>query len=296
MITLILGNGFDIDLGWKTSFKDFFNSLYKPEHEGIYISGLEEFIDSSNRDKNYEHWYNLEQQFLDFARKGTADAKDDNVEAIKHLTWLQQTGNNSTFFNQIISKLTDYLAAESNKEINVNSCAINVLRSVILYGDSKIYTFNYTDIKKTSEKAGIECNIPVHYVHGSLKNNDIILGVTDEVDMELGYSYLQKSRNPNFHKSNIEIDLCSSQEVVFFGFSFGRNDHQYLRSFFEYVRKANIKIAIFTFNASSAQNIWSEIKVIANNDLGGIKNKIEVKHTCNGVDSIQDFLKRIKQS
>lgn len=33
---LIIGNGFDLDLGMKTSYKDFFNSRFWPFHKKLY--------------------------------------------------------------------------------------------------------------------------------------------------------------------------------------------------------------------------------------------------------------------
>lgn len=52
---LVLGNGFDLDLGWNTRFLDFAKSEFCPKNS--YIGSIIEFL---NRHKNYTNWFDIE--------------------------------------------------------------------------------------------------------------------------------------------------------------------------------------------------------------------------------------------
>lgn len=50
---IILGNGFDLDLGWKTSYKDFFQAKQDSFYLYNNLSYIKQMIEG-------ECWYNLE--------------------------------------------------------------------------------------------------------------------------------------------------------------------------------------------------------------------------------------------
>ena len=50
---IILGNGFDLDLGWKTSYKDFFQAEQDSFYQYNNLSYIKQMIEG-------ECWYNLE--------------------------------------------------------------------------------------------------------------------------------------------------------------------------------------------------------------------------------------------
>ena len=50
---IILGNGFDLDLGWKTSYKDFFRAKQDSFYRYNNLSYIKQMIEG-------ECWYNLE--------------------------------------------------------------------------------------------------------------------------------------------------------------------------------------------------------------------------------------------
>lgn len=63
-IVLVIGNGFDLDLGLKTSYKDFWNSPYCPkDYPAPIISHLNE---RWSEDLDAVKWYDLENEFLNY--------------------------------------------------------------------------------------------------------------------------------------------------------------------------------------------------------------------------------------
>ena len=72
---VILGNGFDLDLGWKTSFKDFYEAKRQKFDQYNRLSYIAAMI-------NGEYWYNLE----GYLRKCLVDVKEDKVSEL-NLFW-----------------------------------------------------------------------------------------------------------------------------------------------------------------------------------------------------------------
>ena len=73
-IVLILGNGFDLDLGFKTSYKDFWLSKYCPkDYPAPLIKHLNE---RWTNDIDAVKWYDLENELLEYYSKKVRDTID----------------------------------------------------------------------------------------------------------------------------------------------------------------------------------------------------------------------------
>ncbi len=246
---LILGNGFDLDLGWKTRYSDFTNSDFWPK-ESVDCSGsLLQFL---NRKKHTADWFDLEQYLLDFCNELQREDvyhKDEYERENKH------------FFNELQVELGKYLEKEQENKIKSGSCAALLLKQ-LLSEDSKIeliYSFNYTDLYGICQKLKIKLSENVDYihVHGSLKNKDLILGV-DDSKVPDNYVFLQKTINIHYKSTNIIASMALAEEVIVFGHSFGKVDEEYFRPYFEYILRQDIvdgqchpKIIIFTYDEES---------------------------------------------
>ena len=82
-LVLVIGNGFDLDLGLKTSYKDFCNSQYCPSN---YPAPLIRHLNQKWPDsKDAVRWYDLENEFLNYVKIG--DKSDvlskDEIEYVK---------------------------------------------------------------------------------------------------------------------------------------------------------------------------------------------------------------------
>ena len=61
---LIIGNGFDLDLGMHTSYRDFAKSKLWPFDSPIYDKGLGYYL---NQKKHTENWFDLERELANYA-------------------------------------------------------------------------------------------------------------------------------------------------------------------------------------------------------------------------------------
>lgn len=155
---IILGNGFDLDLGWKTSYSDFYEAkqtLFQTINRLSYVQKM--IIEG--------HWYNLEGYLRDCMREITKEKVEDlNI-----------------FWYLCKEHISDYLSKNENMDIyttNTESCAYRLLSKVTL---SNIVSFNYTN---PFDIVGLNSHDLLH-VHGCLKNrftgDKIKLGVDSSV-------------------------------------------------------------------------------------------------------------------
>ena len=174
----IIGNGFNLDLGWKTSYKDFVSSDYWPLKDNEPCCPMAKYIKSRTE---VDRWYDLESILKEYASD-------------KHFYHDRPFPQEEEFFNELRERLISFLNVEVHKAVNTESMAARVLRAIVSNGYfSSIYTFNYTNLYEIAQKVGIRSKFDYESVHGCLASNSIILGVDDSANLREGYSYLRNS-------------------------------------------------------------------------------------------------------
>ena len=202
----------------------------------------------------------------------------------------------------------DYLTEEEKKGIKSESVAAQVLRGV--YNNSlfeHIYTLNYTDLNGIGRKLGINNLSKVCYLHGSLSNKDIIIGI-DDVKINNDFKNWRKTRSEFYKSHNIFADLDESKEVVFFGLSFGWIDYKYFNQFFAKMSTPTVDpiserdkkcITIFTYDESDRRSIFDFLeRMDVDLDYLYSQTQFEIIRTKNNQDSkkVEEFLTRLRNS
>lgn len=249
----IIGNGFDLDLGWNTRYSDFAKSKFW-EWRHTY-SGLKGHLEHQ---RETDKWFDLEKSLFEYAQKNSN----------QHYTLLpSKPEQDKQSFHKLTELLNSYLNEEQKRPVNSKSVAAQVFRAIIANGKFNIiYSFNYTDLHHIATEIGITKKFNYEHVHGCLKDNSIILGVEDESDLANGYSFLYKTFNPHYESHHIQYDLLDADEVIFFGHSLGQNDYHYFRQFFRNQCNENLprekgkKITIFTYDEDSRISILEQLR------------------------------------
>ena len=88
---LIIGNGFDLDLGIKTKYIDFANSEYWPFKERFSFeeNTLPYFLNSHKN--NVETWFDLEELLAKFARDNSILSKEKIDDTMRDFKILKKT-------------------------------------------------------------------------------------------------------------------------------------------------------------------------------------------------------------
>ena len=219
---IILGNGFDIDLGINLTF-------------GAYCR-CPKCLAYVEHDEDEKPWGDFEN---DIREKILAwnDNKDDEVAKSINKEWQAFKMNFSYFFTETVSK--------EKLSINTLSYAYQMLMN--FSKKSEVYTFNYTN---PYEYVQIKNSKKFNHVHGRYYRdefNDSMMTISQSHNMIVGIDYKRipqsvhdnsclspiiKQRNPSFHKTDIEEKLLNAKTVIFFGFSMGITDSDYFDEFF----------------------------------------------------------------
>lgn len=216
MNLIILGSGFDLDLGLRNSFGEFSNHRLNP------ACGAKSWSDfERNLREQIIYWYN--------------HGMDDQFAKQINQFWQIYRKNLSYFFTE---RSDDFL-------IDPNKCAYKFLQS--LSETCKVYTFNYTDPYEYIKHYKHREIIHIHGVHhrDTFKKelmvmsqyNGLVLGVDSECipldAMENKYiKPIAKIHQRGYSQTNIVDDLSESENIIFFGFSMNEVDFGYFRKLF----------------------------------------------------------------
>lgn len=86
-IVLIIGNGFDLDLGLKTAYKDFWNSDYCPK---LYPAPIIGHLNSKWKDSSEEvKWYDLENELLQYYNINASQANWQDILPDEEMNYIR---------------------------------------------------------------------------------------------------------------------------------------------------------------------------------------------------------------
>lgn len=234
---VILGNGFDLDLGWKTSYSDFYRNKYQKFENINRMSYIKEMILG-------DYWYDLE----GYIRNCILNLSIDKIEELNN------------FWILCRNLIGDYLSINEIYTTSMNSCAYTFLCNI---RNSDIVSFNYTD-PFTKNHLG---TYNIQYVHGELKNRitgaEIKLGVDSSVKLinqlanDKKIECIIKTHN-NININTFLSKLYNSNTIIIYGHSLGITDSDYFSPFFKAIIEDRIKnkdLYIITYNEESLQSI-----------------------------------------
>ncbi len=262
---LIIGNGFDLDLGLNTRYSDFAKSPQWPFKEPT--SALAKFLQSKSQTNN---WFDLEQAIGDFSKQSERLSFDDS-----------NLNDNKADFKQLVDSLSNYLKIEETGDIHINSTAARVLKAFLYdihyyHPDDTIISFNYTDLKNVSRIICPHFSVSYSYVHGSLKENNIILGFGDSIDSREDCEFMRKSFNENYQPPSFLSSMLLADDIGFFGLSFGEIDYAYFDQFFNLIITLDPQtgnplfkktLTFFTYDEASRLNILHNINERTGNKI-----------------------------
>jgi len=280
---LIIGNGFDLDLGMHTTYSDFAKSNFWPFKNPKRDSGLGKYL---NTIRKTERWLDLENELARYARyvKSSKPLDENTINKDKQ------------DLNDLIAILRRYLHSE---EIKLNdtgeTCkAKDILNSLVNRHNYFVHSFNYTGIYYIAQKLNIRLEKNrIEYIHGTLEHNDLILGAGDNTLLPDEYDWLYKTSNKNYSSNNLADSLANADEICIFGHSLGENDFDYFKPFFKRISQdidltyhnpmtdRRIKVTIYTKDEASEIAIKRQLRKLTDNHLQGIYANcdFEIKYT-----------------
>lgn len=269
---LILGNGFDLNINYRTKYSDFANKVKLNWPFDAAKEGLGGYLQHRAKTDN---WLDLESALLDYASSVGGAANPD-------ATGVYPTESDEFDYDRLVSALQVYIERVIDEDaVDSNSIAAKVLQTFLGRSGYSIYSFNYTNLQKVAYALYIKDsryerkNYELDYtpVHGCIETKDIILGVNGDAELIEGYEFLRKNERPLYRKTNLLQDLFFSKEITFFGLSMGKIDYPYFRDFWEVLCHGSVPkeekrhITIFTYDTLSMRQILNQLRSLTRTDL-----------------------------
>lgn len=272
---LIVGNGFDLSMGFKTSYGDFMKSSYFPHEE---TSSLCSYL--HNQYEENMGWIDIENELSEYSRILTTkklNAKKFNT--ILDIDSLREE------YDELKSSLKCYLQEETKRAFGPSPD--NPAKRVIdqLPAESKIISFNYTSIieRMTRDRFCASKGNLLH-IHGSLAPyDDIVFGVEDSAKLSKEHVFLYKAHSPHLKVQEFSDWLNSVERIIFYGYSLGDTDRQYFEKFFRKLcsdDRTYTELVFYYYDQSSYDNLIWQLQMLTNHKLTQLQilNKIEFKN------------------
>lgn len=269
---LIVGNGFDLSMGFKTSYGDFMKSSYFPNEETSYLCSY-----LHNQYEENMGWIDIENELSKYSQllsRFELTPKTGKIE-LGAESFREE-------YEELKSSLKSYLQEETKGAFGPSQD--NPAKRVIdkLPTDSKIISFNYTSIieRLTWDKFKDSKGNLLH-IYGSLAPyDDIVFGVEDSAKLSKEHVFLYKAYSRHLKVQEFSDWLNSAERIIFYGYSLGDTDRQYFEKFFRKLCSSDsiyTELIFYYYGQASYDNLIWQLQVLTNHKLTQlqIQNKIE---------------------
>lgn len=275
---LVLGNGFDLDLGYPTGYKDYklpFQNNGKDSHR------LGKFLLHCTK---VQQWGSLEKVLTEYGR---VDPEKEYKDIMNMFSFPGSSIINKAFgqifrrtskairnrskhvpgdlkdLEKLSNSLEAYIKSLDLSKPREDSVAAKLLKA-LCSEPSTVYSFNYTDLAEIGKALGVEVE-PVHYVHGCAAQGNMVLGAGDYTQLRSNATYLYKTMNEKYRATDLMDALDKSDEVFFYGLSFSKEDYPYFEDFFKKIADGDYGsqrkyIRIFTYDDYSRMDVLSNLR------------------------------------
>ncbi len=211
---IVIGNGFDINLGLPTSYTDFVKSA----HFDDMVKRGNELAKHLKSKFELQNWIDIENELKIYSLEKSDASFKFNYELL-------------TF------ALINYLEQLDYSLMKRASAAYRLIESISESCDSfNILDYNYTKSieiilrNQLIDEDTIKRNLIK--VHGEAAKNDIIFGVEDSAPIKPEHVFLRKAYPRHYKELNLSSIFAQAKRIIFFGHSLGETDHTYFQNLF----------------------------------------------------------------
>lgn len=261
-IAFIIGNGFDLDMGLPSRYSDFIKS--KEWHDAV--SGFNIYL----QQKDYQahsligqlqmasqnsQWFDIEEEIHQFIVSHPDNTERDVRDIRSEFKVIKKALAN------YLKRISDTFKADEDKVAFQLLLALqrSPLSNVEIYFN---YTTPHAYLKRPMYYDVGKCTFT--FVHGSLKDNDIVLGCDlqegEQVNRQLSFMYKYNMLNRANH---VARNILEAKEIIFFGHSINEMDFGYFKEFFKAASASPNPIrhlTIVTYDDESERNIKDNIR------------------------------------
>lgn len=273
---LIIGNGFDINLGLKTSYADFLNS-----EQFMNISDKNNLAKFLKKRLEKTRWIDIENELGNYSKSLFILT---NGILIPREEKKQEIANFKRDYNEIREALRVYLRIATEKEIiNINNKkAFEIISNAVRCKDKTyILSFNYTDtIENINDFYFRNNKLIINHIHGRLIDHKIVFGIEDNASVHKDHIFIKKSHNEIQNVSGLNSILEKAENFTFFGYSLGNTDHSYFEKLFVTQVQPNCSKKNFTFyyyGEEAYDDLIYQLDILTHNRYTNLKECNNIK-------------------
>lgn len=265
---IVIGNGFDINLGLPTSYKDFVQST----HFDDMVKRGNELAKHLKSKFDLQNWIDIENELKSYS--------------------LEKSDASFKFNYQLLTfALINYLEKLDYSLMKRTSAAYRLIESISESCDSfNILDFNYTkstEILLQNNYVDDEViKSSLIKVHGEAAKNDIIFGVEDSASIKPEHVFLRKAFPRHYKALNLRSMFEKANRIIFFGHSLGETDHTYFQNLFRdscqdgssySSNKFNKRIEFIYYKDEGYDSLMQQIDDLTHHQLTAFKQFNNVK-------------------
>lgn len=299
-VLLILGNGFDLSLGLKTSYANFIESdlfqkkvaikHYPNVKIDLHDKNIHNYLTHQKRMKN---WIDVEMELKKYASQQRVEYHNDRGGLTS--TQNASDGQIRMSYDILCMDLQTYMKSLDYSSVNMNAPSLQLLQIILAKKRNDVVTFNYTDVTRLiSRPRG-----SIEFMHGNI-NEGIILGFQRFENMAPGYEYMIKAENPIYKSRHLYAKMLEADEVIIFGHSLGETDHCYFKPFFEEQTKCNAsprRLTVFTRDRESRNTITQQMVSLSEGKYQVFQDNTDVNviETANNEKGVTEYVDELKK-
>lgn len=252
---LIIGNGFDLNLGLKTSYRDFMasdffsNLLGKDNQLCLYL----------NKQSQLNNWIDIENELKVYSND---ICKDTDRRKFRRE------------YELLCDSLCEYLNGLDMSHLDKTSEVYKIITEK--FKNLLVLNFNYTSTLDYIVSQN-NLNYMILRVHGNARKKKIVFGVEDNARINDDDVFLKKSTCMWNEVLNINSLLSNAKTIVFLGYSLGETDHHYFNDFFRNASFDNSmngtrkNIVISHYKEDGMYDIFKQIDSLTNHRINELR-------------------------
>lgn len=290
-IVFLIGNGFDINLGMKTSYADFYDDYIKTYRSTS--EPVSRLMESIAQYKKTNLWADLEKGLGEYSEhiKDVDELREVYFhlnEALMSYLSFQNLDNKYLMANAAAKLKKDLMSPHQGFRPRLRQEIVRFMNpGSAVQDDVHIITFNYTNTIEQILEAG-KWSLPVelgskntsgskrmllsiHHIHGKLSDSEVIMGVNDtsqikneQLAKDLSAQSMLIKPETTINRGDLLDDSCEKlmkQADMFclFGLSLGETDNKWWNILYSRFNSANVHIIYFAHTNKAVihnQDLW----------------------------------------
>lgn len=305
-VTFLIGNGFDLACGLKSSYPDVYEEYIKQPGQSEVVKKFKEDLIENKKKGQWGNWSDFEMGMAEYAKKFNNEQEliecvnDFKKYLVLHLEKQQDIFQThwKVVKREHNEELLNYTTA-CIKEFSLGTAKglfdrINT-KGLISGYNVNFVNFNYTNVLETILEKNSK-GINMVNIHGSLKENNIMVGVDKEAQMACRFPLSAKGKRmfikPYFNNEEdpdkvkyVLNNIKSSDYICAFGLSFGSSDFMWKNAIINWLNGSEDR-HLFLYDLDSSNIKEKDVVMCRNIEEDAKINLLEQKGFCKLGDKI----------